>query len=77
MGDVGGPGRWPRWCMGYQPTSARTGRLRVASGLRFEAEEFAAAAAAFTGIGMDVFRDHRGYWCVAPTEEKEKDHAQE
>ena len=66
---MGGPGDWPAWCMGYQPT-AQAGRLRIVCGFHFEADELAEQAEGFTRIAMDVFRDARGRWCFAPKEEQ-------
>lgn len=52
--------------MDYQPSQSGPGkRLRVICGLHIDADDFVTKAP----IPLDVFRDHRGRWCVAPKEE--------
>ena len=67
MPDVGGPERWPDWCMGYQPVStASQPRLRLTFDLRFHADEFIRLSMT---PDLQVWRDNRGRWSVSPKED--------
>lgn len=69
MPDVGGPDRWPVWCMGAQPTSpASQPRLRVVFGFHFEADDFVVWSTSFAKVPLDVWRDNRGRWSVSESD---------